>query len=294
MITFADVFFYSPPPASSKRPRTKRTRSKTEADQLPVVVKLTEKFPPAWVAVAINVMKDLEKGAPLRRFVAEMGEGSEIDVSYRKKGHGYGRLYPDGALSLGGLLKGVRGILCHSTMLDIDLSNAHPAILLGLCEKLSIPAKELSLYVNNREEFIAKTKLSRDDAKRSFLTAIFNGETPAVELRNEIRLIARILRDRFRDKFDIVTAGKKNPSGTFMHYVLSDEEVTILMEMIEFLKADGWVIAALIHDGLVVYKRKDKERPSFDDMQAHVMQKTGYNIPVSIKPWDLTLVNQQQ
>ena len=99
-----------------------------------------------------------------------------------------GRLFVQGP-GIQKLPKKVRGILCEGIYKDYDMKNAHPQILLYLCERRNIQCDYLKKYVNDREgvlnEFCEDYAVCRDMAKTLFLKSI-----------NKSSLTKTIIRDK--------------------------------------------------------------------------------------------------
>ena len=60
-------------------------------------------------------------------------------------------------------------------ILDIDMENSQPRILLYLCKKHNIECKNLIEYINNREYFLNKIYNDRKEAKTLILQMINGG-----------------------------------------------------------------------------------------------------------------------
>ena len=93
----------------------------------------------------------------------------------------FGRLYPKrerggSTPSLQGLKRDVRKALAHDQYTDVDMVNAHPAILSQLFLKLGLACPALERYVAEREAVLAETGLGRDEAKQAFITLMYGGE----------------------------------------------------------------------------------------------------------------------
>ncbi len=85
--------------------------------------------------------------------------------------HGIGGRLFSGS-SIQGICREVRGFLMKHTT-DIDMKNAHPKILLYLCNKYKIKAQNLEYYCNHREECLdalsKKLNKTREEAKTIYL-----------------------------------------------------------------------------------------------------------------------------
>ena len=60
-------------------------------------------------------------------------------------------------------------------ILDIDMENSHPRILLYLCKKHNIDCKNLIEYINNREHFLNKISNNRKESKTLILQMLNGG-----------------------------------------------------------------------------------------------------------------------
>ena len=74
-----------------------------------------------------------------------------------------GRIYVRGGLGIQNFQGNVRKFLTEDYLLDIDIINAHPSILLKIVKDndLSVPTFYLEQYVNNRDEIIKKNKFTK-------------------------------------------------------------------------------------------------------------------------------------
>ena len=102
-----------------------------------------------------------------------------IPVKYNKAKHGYGRVFPFKSLGLTSLVKKTRNTLIKDNMIDLDMSNAQPAIILNLAQANNIPCPFNEKYINNREPILAEVVeeygVSRNDAKGLFIRLAFSG-----------------------------------------------------------------------------------------------------------------------
>ena len=60
-------------------------------------------------------------------------------------------------------------------ILDIDMENSHPRILLYLCKKYNIECKNLIEYINNREHFLKEISNNRKESKTLILQMLNGG-----------------------------------------------------------------------------------------------------------------------
>ena len=69
----------------------------------------------------------------------------------------------------------VRNSIMPKNILDIDMENSHPKILLYLCKKHNINCKNLIEYISYREYFLNKISDKRKEAKTLILQVINGG-----------------------------------------------------------------------------------------------------------------------
>ena len=80
--------------------------------------------------------------------------GYSIKTTYGRKGRRECRRYAEQE-SLQGIWAIYRDAIVHTNSYDVDMINAHPTILLSLCERHGFPCKQLKKYVNERDDIIA-------------------------------------------------------------------------------------------------------------------------------------------
>lgn len=108
-------------------------------------------------------------------------------VTYRQRG-GKGRYFANHSYSLQGMPRSIRHCIAGDIYRDMDIKNAHPVILMHMCEIEGLDVPQLKYYVNNREicldglknEGILKGKCNQSDgiewAKKQYLIITNWGE----------------------------------------------------------------------------------------------------------------------
>lgn len=227
----------------------------------------------------------------------------------------WGRMFSDGT-SLQGISRVIRHTISRDLYWDIDIVNAHPVILLKYCvdNKLNVP--KLEKYVNNREEMLKTItclvdqdgiQVSRDEAK-CILLAIINGGTRTWLFKKDalpdwISLFEKEM-EMVADHFISTDKGKKfykraqgkkdkNVKGSTLNYYLCEQENMILQSMYSFLKSIGHKIGVFCFDGLMVYKKYDKDTKAllpFPNHHLKLLEDTikedtslGYDLKILIK-----------
>jgi len=171
----------------------------------------------------------------------------EIERTYAMSGNN--RLYAKGGISL--LERNLRNFIQHEDIMDYDMRNAQPTILLYLTKKANLPYVNLEYYCNNRDEVLSNCDFDgknyvnyamfEDKPKKSgnqFIDAMF------VEfLNNRDKLI-----DCYKDNLNPNRKkNDKNPKGSSMSNILCYWECYILNSVIKRFPPKA--INTLIFDG---------------------------------------------
>jgi len=105
----------------------------------------------------------------LTKYKALIDKQGYANVKYNKvNGMEYGRVHPLGSLGLFSIRREIRQTLAKNKLVDIDIENAHPVMLLQICEKNNIKCKYLQKYVKFRPKYLEqlqKAYLSSIDDK---------------------------------------------------------------------------------------------------------------------------------
>lgn len=206
-------------------------------------------------------------------------------------GNPYGRYYPDlkvkgqSVRTAQAQWRHVRSALFAETETDIDIVNCHPTILSNICKVNRISSPHLDSYVADRDKFITDNiRLTQEDVDR------FNDSTTNVWTMKDLakavvsatlygcgdfKKVFKIPRSPFRDtKFkleikritkaltslpkytqlvsDIKVSHPDAHDGTFMSFILQEEERKVVESAMNLFIENGFTITALIHDGFHV------------------------------------------
>jgi len=206
-------------------------------------------------------------------------------------GNPYGRYYPDlkvagqSVRTAQGQWRNVRSALFADTETDIDIVNCHPTIISNICKMNRISSPQLDSYVANRDQFILDNiKISQDDVDRynvstSNVWTIKDLAKAVVSATlygcSDFKKEFKLHRPPFRDtKFkleikritkavislpkytqlvsDIRTSQPDAHDGTFMSFILQEEERQIVELAMKVFIEHGFTITTLIHDGFHV------------------------------------------
>ena len=183
--------------------------------------------------------------------------------------------------------RSVRNSIMPNNILDIDMENSQPRILLNLCEKYNIKHKNLIEYITNREYFLSKISDNRKKSKTLILQMLNGGfkdkysddifindflKDFELEIKNIQNKIYEI-DNRFDDKTIY------NYKGKSLSRILLELENKILQVMVDFFKFKNIQIFTLEYDGLKII-----DKPfSLKQLEIIIKRKTGIDMILSFK-----------
>ena len=189
----------------------------------------------------------------------------------------FGRVNPDKALGLHMLRRQIRHTLADNLLIDIDIVNCHPVILLQICKKYNYTCEYLNKYVNDREtiinEFINIYQSNRDEIK-TLLIRLINGGSYKKWLvennydikhkfltgfENEMRDISKEITENNPDLVQYLKKIKnKNKCSSVIAYYLQTIECYILEEVFNYCRKNGIIknVGVLSNDGIMIEKEK--------------------------------------
>ncbi len=237
----------------------------------------------------------------------------------------YGRVYPKACESLGQMRRTIRHFLCKDLYYDVDIVNAHPTILLNLCEAWDIPCENLRKYVEDRDSMIKimkkKCGLDRDQAKQIFISLInggsmraslkkFNGKKSKKdgkyikpkelisfnhEMKTTQKLIKLEVNKNAKGLFEELTEGATfNKIGCFMSKYLQMWEELFLEQLFGYAEEEALIDAnvsqiILCHDGAMLRKDAFVElsiEEFIDELNERIEERTGMNVKFKSKEFD--------
>jgi hypothetical protein len=233
---------------------------------------------------------DAETRKSLCKYRRSVRNLNEVEVSYaksKKTGGELGRVYAQSS-SLQLFSRDLRNALGRPNYFDVDVENAHPRILLQICEQHGWCCEALKRYVDARDAVLTLLGevfcVDRDGAKKMVLTIMYLGGVSGTEhpqapldkkrearafvsgLAYETDQAARNICERHRmfaefgqkRKAEDPT-GRKNPLASALSLYLQNEEYAILHEIDLSLQRQGRSMDVLIHDGGLVRKESASE-----------------------------------
>jgi hypothetical protein len=229
-------------------------------------------------------------------------KNSYLSVKYNRAKHGIGRFYPNKSVSLGALRRQIRHTIAVDDYVDIDIVNAHPVLLVQLCEANGIKCDKLADYVNNRAKYLQQVANEygineRDKQKNLFIRLLYFGSfnqwakdnqiidpvptDDIVLLINELKRIGEWLVDKHKHlKKTLCSMKDCNVMARITSYVLQEHERRILECVYDYLTLNQAIPednAVLCFDGIMILKPFYKEQ-MLEELSEYVEQKTGFNV----------------
>lgn len=227
-----------------------------------------------------------------------------VEYDFSKNTPGLGRYYAKGGISLTNCRKDIREKLAGDYYYDIDIVNCHPTILIHYAQQAGMDCTHLRDYVNNREQWLKKTNLSRDLAKELFLRLIFTGKIKnfcidhdiprdtipqeIYDFENEVNVLSKnlLLCDDLRFFYNIIEkSGKVNVHASALSFFLQDTERRILEIMTRYIKEnipDAYNELSLQYDGFMIPK-KYYSNELLPLLEKAVYKELGLSIKLSLK-----------
>jgi hypothetical protein len=233
--------------------------------------------------------------------------GSRMEVLYqvakkvRSDGLFAGRLYPKDNIGLAALNGKIRSSLCHGIYHDIDMCQAHTAILVNICEQHRVPAPATNRVLHSRSDWMKLAEergLTRDDVKMDITRTLFGGSPFQVngipeiachlaEFKDELPFIVSSLQGHFPREVTLAKKRKGNFIGVFLNAICTDKERDILMVMDRTLTSLGYPVDVLIYDGCMVRTKEDEpELPEsvLRIVEQAILDQTKFKIQLACKP----------
>ena len=225
----------------------------------------------------------------LKLYYESLNKVGQKKVIYNQSKEDKNRYF--GGICLTSIKRIVRNSIMPDNILDIDMENSHPRILLYLCEKYNIKHKNLIEYIDNREYFLNKISDNRKEAKTLILQMLNGGfkdkysndkdvnkflKEFEIEIKNIQNKIYEI-DNRFTDKTIY------NYKGKSLSRILLELENKILQVMVDFFEYKKIQIFTLEYDGLKIVNKPENKTFSLIQLEKVINIKTGIDMKLSFK-----------
>ena len=241
----------------------------------------------AWLLKNVDIL--VSQQPKLKPWIECMSLKQSYEVEYTTRGKiglGLGRYYPtrgdtralDNEIrvignSLHGMPRLLAAVIAPPSTIELDLENANPRILLGICDHLHLKCPNLRLYVENRgdclcpfdpENFLGVLKpmeLSavehRARSKDAPIRLLFGGDVEGLsvfgwKLRDELAELRDILVDLFPLLYNTIcyANGSIHVKPAFMYYLISTLETVIMKRLIVLCQNQSIAVNSWCADGL--------------------------------------------
>ena len=236
----------------------------------------------------------------MQKYIASsLGKDSTETKYYPAKGKTCFRqyAYPFGMQSM---KKFIRASFSDGILTDVDMVNAHPVILRGVCEYFGISCSALIVYIEKRDEILAEavksTGISRDLCKEAFLAAT-NDDQVRSRMNNSdfyIRYDAEMKKIQTelakQPKLEWIWDERKqtegdcdeeeeeakeetfhvNENGSFLNLVLCHIEDMALKLACDLFKAKDIAVNSLHFDGVMLHGMFYGDTNLLRELEAHV------------------------
>ena len=225
----------------------------------------------------------------LKSYYESLNKIGQKKVIYNQSKEDKNRYF--GGICLTSIKRIVRNSIMPKNILDIDMENSHPRILLYLCKKYDIKHKNLIEYINNREYFLNKISNNRKEAKTLILQMLNGGfknkysnnkfiNNFLKDFELEIKNIQNKIYDidnRFNDKTIY------NFKGKSLSRILLELENKILQVMVDFFQFKNIQIFTLEYDGIKIIDKPENKTFSLIQLEKVINIKTGIDMKLSFK-----------
>ena len=208
-----------------------------------------------------------------------------------------------------------KATICNRWYQDVDMVNAHPVLLLQLCQHQGIEMPMLQQYIADRDSLIASTGLPKWVFKKLvFSTVMYNLsdltvaqlEAKAIEagapcmpplllqMRTELLAAVDRLLEAHPEYYEHAVLKKKdkggleyfNLKGTALAYIVQTAEKKALMGLYKYFQKAGVTVGALVYDGL--HAEMSGPHPiHLTEAPKFIKKETGFDVTLSYKPWDV-------
>ena len=237
-------------------------------------------------------------------------------VTYNKPRHKYGRVFPKKSLGLTSFSKKIRNTFLKDNYIDLDLSNAQPAIVYNICKSNDIKCPFIEEYIQDRDrilqDVIDNYNVTRKDAKQLFISLAFFGtfrgwasslklDKPELKFikmfSKELKSISTIIKKQNPTLYNTARKlNERNSDGSFFSLYLQEYETRIMECVIDWLSNKTTIlnfpqtdlkVCTYEFDGIKLLKYNVEKyglNKLITDLNNVVLEKMGFDIKFEEKP----------
>ena len=210
-------------------------------------------------------------------------------IHYKQKFKHKDRYYGVGSC-LSYLKKEITNSIMAKKIKDVDMVNAHPIILLNLCQKNKVKCNILKNYVENRNIILDSFGNNRKSVKEKFLTILNGGfkniYSEDIKINNYLKLLeTEIIKIQkyFYLKDKRYLEKDYNYLGKNLSRIILEKENQILQTMINYFVSKRVKIFTLEYDGLKIYTDNKSKHFSINDLEKIIFKNTEINMKLCFK-----------
>lgn len=243
---------------------------------------------------------DLAEKTKLEKYIlnCRVSKG-EFEIKYKlskdRTDDGYGRYYATGLVGLQSFSKNVRAFIADPKYKDIDCVNCIFTILLHLCNKHGIEAKEIEEYVDNRAKILEQNKLDKQAVLEQMLNNYREPKNRFVKAmhRTVHKNLVPLLKELPEWKELYETSKEKNRSGSFTANATYTIENQILWIIVGFLEERKWSADVLIFDGTMAIQTDGQDgdiAQLLRECEKIILDETG--VPMKLADKEMTVSDE--
>ena len=207
-------------------------------------------------------------------------------------------MYPKDGVSIGSLRRELRGTLAKDKYIDVDIINAHPNIINQLLIEYNLPNISIDRYCSHRDELVKEVmtehSVSRDDAKRLFIRALYGGKYSAwvadtnssplskfdkhwSNIQREARMLVNLIKKENKALYNRYAKNKNfNLEFGFLSKVIQHIEREILEVMVA-TEPDSKI---LCHDGFMIESTTPLSKQRLLALETAVKRETNFDLKI--------------
>eukprot|EP00967_Tisochrysis_lutea_P084027 scaffold117241_cov32-Tisochrysis_lutea.AAC.1 len=222
------------------------------------------------------------------------GHGS-VEYSFSKRAGDKeefgGRLFANRGVQ--GVKSDIRGLLLGRKTTDLDMSNAHPRIIVWLCKKEGIECPFMEYFVDNRQ---AVYEVMGEGSKKLILEAINSHNRCPKGISEDFFEELQNIREKVCDldiarEFDNQARDGPNRKGSLFNLIICHYENEFLLDTVDYVQSElDMSVCTLMFDGLMLYGDHYDEASSIcEKISMNLEVRHGIHMPFTAKPHKTTL-----
>jgi hypothetical protein len=205
-----------------------------------------------------------------------------------------GRLMARDHMSMQKMNRRIRHTIAQGQYYDIDMVNCHPMLLYNLCKMHGIKAPCLQNYVQNREQLLKSSNMSRETAKKIVIKMLYNEKLNCPKrmpckwmkkLHKELKRIVPIVCSMY-PAIKIIADDK--PRSRHLSSILTTYENRVLTLIQEYFKRNKMLndVCVLCFDGILIPAWSIDLQTHLRQCETYIGKQSGLTVKLINKPMD--------